>query len=54
MAAPTDLTITDRQAAGLLAGELRAWCPGCLAAARRMAKQQISIPTTDQCGLFDL
>ncbi|WP_077192469.1 hypothetical protein [Streptomyces lydicus] len=54
MAALTDPTITSHQAVALPASELRAWCPSCLAAARRIAKQQTSIPTTDQCGLFDL
>lgn len=54
MAAPAAPTITNLQAAALPATELRAWCPGCLAAARRLATQQTSTPTTDQCELFDL
>ncbi|UQA93107.1 hypothetical protein [Streptomyces halobius] len=54
MAASADPSITDRQAVALPVGELRAWCPSCLAAARRIVKQLTSIPTTDQCGLFDL
>ncbi|ANZ18633.1 hypothetical protein O1L44_22520 [Streptomyces noursei] len=54
IAAPADPTTTNLQAVALPAGELRAWCPNCLAAARRIAKQQTSIPTTDQGGLFDL
>ncbi|ARF56625.1 hypothetical protein [Streptomyces gilvosporeus] len=54
MAAPTDPTITDRQAVTLPAGALRAWCPNCLAAARRTARQQTPAPTADQRSLFDL
>ncbi|MDC7338936.1 hypothetical protein PQR15_23575 [Streptomyces lydicus] len=54
LAAPADLTIPDRQAVALPVGKLRAWCPSCLATARRIAKRQAAIPTTDQCGLFDL
>ncbi|GGU63565.1 hypothetical protein GCM10010211_30750 [Streptomyces albospinus] len=55
MAAPADPTITHFQAAALPAQELRAWCPGCLAVAQRLAKQQTpDTPTTDQSCLFDL
>ncbi|AZS76378.1 hypothetical protein DDE74_11220 [Streptomyces lydicus] len=50
MAAPADPAIPDRQAMALPAPALRAWCPGCHAAARK--------PTpaagAPQGGLFDL
>ncbi|MEW2084182.1 hypothetical protein [Streptomyces sp. NPDC005283] len=55
MAAAADPLTTDLQAAALPASELRAWCPPCFTAARRIAKRKTNqTPTTDQCGLFDL
>ncbi|WP_329117472.1 hypothetical protein [Streptomyces sp. NBC_01465] len=55
IAAAADPLTPDRQAAALPGSELRAWCPECFAAARRIARREHApAPTTDQGGLFDL
>ncbi|MFJ2402887.1 hypothetical protein ACIOUE_16455 [Streptomyces xanthochromogenes] len=54
VAAPADPLATAVTAAGLSAAQLRAWCPDCLTAATRAAKQHLPGISTDQCGLFDL
>jgi len=55
IAAPADPATTEREAVTLPAGSLRAWCPTCLTAAQRTARNaQVSWQTTGQCGLFDL
>ncbi|MFF4949754.1 hypothetical protein [Streptomyces chattanoogensis] len=54
MAAPADPHMTGRQAAALPAGALRAWCPNCLAAAWRTARQHSPDTPADQRSLFDL
>ncbi|WP_267242855.1 hypothetical protein [Streptomyces sp. PR69] len=55
MAAAADPLTSERRAAALGAGELRAWCPQCLTAARRAAKRPApAAPDTSQGALFDL
>lgn len=55
IAAPADPTATELAAVALPAAELRAWCPGCFAAAQRTArKATTSVVTADQGSLFDL
>ncbi|MEU0059585.1 hypothetical protein [Streptomyces sp. NPDC006334] len=54
IAAPGDPLATDVAAAGLPAGELRAWCPDCHTAAARLARKRLPAAPKDQCGLFDL
>ncbi|MCD9144361.1 hypothetical protein [Streptomyces albireticuli] len=55
LAAPADPLTTDRAAAALPAGQLRAWCPTCLGAARRAAQRTARTkPVPGQDGLFDI
>ncbi|WP_030806003.1 hypothetical protein [Streptomyces sp. NRRL S-337] len=50
LAAPADPHTPEREAVALPARALRAWCPGCHAAARKPAPA----PDALQGGLFDL
>ncbi|MFI1183368.1 hypothetical protein ACH4UT_27995 [Streptomyces sp. NPDC020799] len=54
MAAPADPLTAELSAAALPAGELRAWCPGCYTAARRLARNTQATAAPAQDGLFDL
>ncbi|MEV5976136.1 hypothetical protein [Streptomyces sp. NPDC052114] len=54
MAAPADPLTSTVAAASLPASELRAWCPDCHTAARRLAQKQQPTTAAGQCGLFDL
>ncbi|MEV0527863.1 hypothetical protein AB0I66_31000 [Streptomyces sp. NPDC050439] len=54
MAAPADPLTSPVAAASLPAGELRAWCPDCHTAARRLAEKQRPAAPAGQGGLFDL
>ncbi|MFE9538503.1 hypothetical protein [Streptomyces sp. NPDC006691] len=51
LAAPADLTLSPVMAARVPLAGLRAWCPDCHIAARRIAQRQ---PAPEQAGLFDL
>ncbi|WP_234376269.1 hypothetical protein [Streptomyces sp. CB01201] len=51
IAAPADLTLSPLKAARVPLAGLRAWCPDCHTAARRIAQRQ---PASEQAGLFDL
>ncbi|MFF4185765.1 hypothetical protein ACFYZ9_21480 [Streptomyces sp. NPDC001691] len=51
IAAPADLALSPVKAARVPSAGLRAWCPDCHTAARRIAQRQ---PAPDQAGLFDL
>lgn len=54
IAAPADPAATIHQAAALPAAELRAWCPGCHAAATRAARKAHATTSPPGDPLFDL
>jgi hypothetical protein len=55
IAAPADPATPEIAAAALSATALRAWCPACHTGTRRAAhRTAVAVPSTDQCGLFDL
>ncbi|KWT63141.1 hypothetical protein ADL21_04555 [Streptomyces albus subsp. albus] len=53
-AGPAAPAVPERQAAALPAARLRAWCPGCLSAARKCAHRADDPADGVQGGLFDL
>lgn len=57
IAAPADLALTPAAAAGVPAADLRAWCPRCHTAARRLhtaAARDAARRPTETPTLFDL
>ncbi|WKK21668.1 hypothetical protein QZH56_03425 [Streptomyces olivoreticuli] len=52
--APADLTTPVTAAARTTAAGLRAWCPDCFTAARRLASNTQAAAAPAQDGLFDL
>ncbi|MFG3346924.1 hypothetical protein ACGF1Z_17880 [Streptomyces sp. NPDC048018] len=54
VAAPPDPLTSTLAAARLPVAALRAWCPACYSAARRIANRAATQDTGDEFALFDL